>query len=85
MITALYDQESVDKAFDAGATDFITKPIHWAVLRQRVQRLIRTRQVTTQWQACLTREKSLENQLEIEIQKVKQLTELCQKNGIEID
>lgn len=40
MITALEDQDSVDQAFEAGATDFITKPIHWAVLRQRVRRLL---------------------------------------------
>lgn len=42
MITALEDQESVDRAFAAGATDYITKPIHWAVLRQRVQRLLQS-------------------------------------------
>ena len=40
MITALEDQESVDQAFAVGAVDYITKPIHWAVLRQRVRRLI---------------------------------------------
>ncbi len=40
MITALEDQESVDQAFTVGAIDYITKPIHWAVLRQRVRRLI---------------------------------------------
>ncbi len=40
MITALEDQESVDQAFEAGASDYITKPIHWAVLRQRVRRLL---------------------------------------------
>jgi diguanylate cyclase (GGDEF)-like protein len=40
MITGLEDQESVDQAFAAGAVDYITKPIHWAVLRQRVKRLI---------------------------------------------
>lgn len=40
MTTKLEDPESVDLAFDAGATDFITKPIHWAVLRQRVRRLL---------------------------------------------
>lgn len=42
MITALEDQESVDRAFEAGATDYITKPIHWAVLRQRVHRLLQS-------------------------------------------
>lgn len=40
MITALDDRESVDRAFVAGATDYITKPIHLAVLRQRVRRLL---------------------------------------------
>lgn len=40
MITSLEDQDSVDRAFAAGAADYITKPIHWAVLRQRVRRLI---------------------------------------------
>jgi diguanylate cyclase (GGDEF)-like protein len=40
MITGLEDEESVDQAFAAGAVDYVTKPIHWAVLRQRVKRLI---------------------------------------------
>ena len=40
MITALEDPESVDRAFKVGAADFVTKPIHWAVLRQRVRRLV---------------------------------------------
>lgn len=40
IITGLEDQISVDRAFEAGAADYITKPIHFAVLRQRVRRLI---------------------------------------------
>lgn len=40
MITVLDDQDSVDQAFAVGATDYVTKPIHWAVLRQRVTRLL---------------------------------------------
>ncbi|MGB2926628.1 MAG: diguanylate cyclase [Limnothrix sp.] len=40
MITALEDDESVTQAFNAGATDFITKPINWAILRQRVKHMI---------------------------------------------
>jgi class 3 adenylate cyclase/CheY-like chemotaxis protein len=40
MITALDDKKSVNRAFDVGATDYVTKPIHWAVLIQRVRRLI---------------------------------------------
>jgi PAS domain S-box-containing protein len=40
MITGLNDQASVDWAFEAGATDFVTKPIHPPVLLRRVRRLI---------------------------------------------
>lgn len=40
MITALQDAASVDAAFEAGADDYITKPINWAVLRQRITRLL---------------------------------------------
>ncbi|WP_017296957.1 response regulator [Nodosilinea nodulosa] len=40
MITGLEDEKSVDQAFEIGVADYITKPIHWAVLRQRVRRLI---------------------------------------------
>lgn len=43
MITVLEDEKSVDRAFDAGATDYINKPIHWAVLRQRINRLLQAR------------------------------------------
>ncbi len=48
MITGLNDQESVDRAFAVGATDYVTKPIHFAVLRQRVRRLIQQAQLYQQ-------------------------------------
>ncbi len=40
IITHLHDNDSVDRAFAAGATDFIPKPIHWGVLRQRIRHLL---------------------------------------------
>ena len=40
MITGLNDPESVDRAFTAGAVDYVTKPIHPPVLRQRLRRLL---------------------------------------------
>ena len=40
MITALEDNTSVERAFSAGATDYIPKPIHFAVLSQRVRGII---------------------------------------------
>jgi PAS domain S-box-containing protein len=42
MITALDDQASIDRAFEAGAVDYITKPVYWPVLRQRLRRLLAT-------------------------------------------
>ncbi|HIK12872.1 MAG TPA: response regulator [Oscillatoriaceae cyanobacterium M33_DOE_052] len=47
MITVLDDPESVDQAFDCGATDYVTKPLHWAVLAQRVRRLLANRTVNS--------------------------------------
>lgn len=43
MVTVLDDQESVEKAFTAGATDYVTKPIDWGLLAQRVSRLLTSR------------------------------------------
>ena len=45
MVTALENEESIVKAFASGATDFIPKPIHFAVLKQRVSRLIQANKV----------------------------------------
>ncbi len=40
MITALEDDDSMERAFAAGATDYITKPVNWTILRQRVRRVV---------------------------------------------
>jgi sigma-B regulation protein RsbU (phosphoserine phosphatase) len=42
MITGLEDRESIDRAFEVGATDYITKPIHPPLLRQRLRRVLAT-------------------------------------------
>lgn len=36
MITALSNAEFIDRAFNAGITDYITKPIRWPILRHRI-------------------------------------------------
>ncbi|WP_217358215.1 diguanylate cyclase [Anabaena sp. UHCC 0187] len=56
MITGLNDQNSVDKAFAVGAADYITKPIHWAVLRQRVRRLLQMHWVMKELQSRIEKE-----------------------------
>ena len=47
MVTALDDEESVDRAFAAGATDYVTKPVRWTVLRRRVIHLLEASMVET--------------------------------------
>ena len=41
MVTGHDDVESVDRAFEIGATDFLAKPINWALLGYRVRYLLR--------------------------------------------
>jgi diguanylate cyclase (GGDEF)-like protein len=40
IMTGLDDTVSVERAFRVGATDYVTKPINWAVFLQRLRRLI---------------------------------------------
>ena len=41
MITALEDIDSIVRAYEVGATDFITKPVNWVILVQRVRYMLR--------------------------------------------
>ncbi|MEW5786993.1 MAG: EAL domain-containing protein [Pseudomonadota bacterium] len=44
MVTALEDGDSIDRAFAAGASDYIPKPVHLAVVSQRVRRMVEASQ-----------------------------------------
>ncbi|MFM7274347.1 MAG: response regulator, partial [Gammaproteobacteria bacterium] len=43
IVTGLDDEGAVDKAFAAGATDYIAKPINYAVLRRRIEHMLAAR------------------------------------------
>jgi len=45
MLTGLDDVASVDRSFDAGATDFISKPINWSLFTQRVRYALKSREM----------------------------------------
>ena len=45
MLTGLDDVESVNKAYEAGATDFAVKPINWTILGHRVRYMLRASQI----------------------------------------
>lgn len=40
MMTGLDDDESIDTAFECGATDFVAKPVNWKIISQRLSSLI---------------------------------------------
>jgi PAS domain S-box-containing protein len=41
MVTGMDDLASVEKAYESGATDFIAKPVNWALIGHRVRYLLR--------------------------------------------
>ncbi|TYQ25619.1 PleD family two-component system response regulator [Pseudanabaena sp. UWO310] len=69
IITALEDRESVDRAYEVGASDYVTKPIHWAVLRQRVRRLLDQANLRQQLEAA-------NQQLAIVVQELRRLVSI---------
>src|SRR6476646_7235357 len=64
MITGLDDEQSVGRAFEVGAADYITKPIHWPVLRHRVRRLLEQAQLQQQQALLLQQLESANQQLQ---------------------
>ena len=68
MITRLEDEESIELAFDAGATDFITKPINGTVLRQRVRYLLQASQAMAQLRQQTERAQASEKRLRLALE-----------------
>ena len=64
MITVLDDQKSIEQAFKVGASDYITKPINWDLLAQRVNRLLTSRKAITETRRQIERECRLTVSLE---------------------
>ena len=44
MLTGLDDLESINRAYEVGATDFINKPINWGILGHRIRYILRANQ-----------------------------------------
>jgi diguanylate cyclase (GGDEF)-like protein/PAS domain S-box-containing protein len=55
MLTGLDDIESVNKAYDAGATDFAIKPINWVVLGNRIRYMLRSKRTLDELRESETR------------------------------
>jgi diguanylate cyclase (GGDEF)-like protein/PAS domain S-box-containing protein len=55
MVTGMDDLESVESAYESGATDFLAKPIHWPLVGHRVKYLLRSHQAQVELGAVLAR------------------------------
>lgn len=82
MITALKDQASVDRAFEVGAADYITRPIHWTVLYQRIRRLLGRRWAMIELKRQIEQEHRLKAQIEALEQKLQRLVSVDELTGI---
>ena len=58
MLTGADDMSAIEQAFDSGATDFITKPINWPLLTQRVRYALRASDMTRELRHNRMRQKS---------------------------
>ena len=60
MVTAMDSAKEVDRAYGAGAEDYLTKPIHWPVLKQRIRKTLERRLLD---RALRTANAGMENQV----------------------
>lgn len=61
MATGLDDIDSVRQAYEAGATDFVTKPFNWKILAHRLRYMVRASDTTEQLQELQKSESRLGN------------------------
>ncbi len=81
MLASQYDLSFMEKAFALGVRDYLLRPIHWSVFRQRVQQLIEMQICLHQLDEKLWQEKALMGQLtktKLRIEGLSQLDEVTQ-------
>jgi diguanylate cyclase (GGDEF)-like protein len=61
MVTGMDDVASVETAYSCGATDFIAKPVHWALIGHRVRYLFRGQQALLDLRAAESRNAAILN------------------------
>ncbi len=76
MITGLNDTESVERAYEVGAVDYVTKPFHWAVLRGRVRQAINAHLAHQKLKQALAKERLLLQELKLANQQLHRLASL---------
>ena len=79
LITASRERDVIEKGLSAGADDFVTKPVDWVFLADRVANVLeKSRQ-----QAAITRQ--LQNAQQIEVDVARKLDQQSQQTRLELD
>ena len=63
MVTALEDDASINRAFEAGAEEYVTKPINWTVLSHRIRLILKQKRAEARLLLEITERKKLEEKL----------------------
>lgn len=83
MATGLDDIDSIHRAYEVGATDFITKPINWLILEHRLQYLLRSaraiRSLRGAEEALRTAHEKLEQRVEERTEELKKINSQLQE------
>ncbi|MEH2042294.1 PleD family two-component system response regulator [Nostoc sp.] len=75
MLAEIEDEQSVDRAFEMGVIDYLTKPIHLPILRQRIKRIIEQYKL---------QEKLIANNLELQrLVAIDELTQVANRRRFE--
>ncbi len=86
MMTGLDDIESINRGYGAGATDFITKPINWAILRYRLRYMWRASRISDDLRRSELKNRALINALPdllLRIDREGTVLELREPNGFD--
>jgi diguanylate cyclase (GGDEF)-like protein/PAS domain S-box-containing protein len=59
MVTGMDDVGSIERAYEAGATDFFSKPINWALLGHRLRHLLRNAQTAQELKRAESRNQAI--------------------------
>ena len=69
MVTGLDDLDSINRAYEVGATDFITKPIVWPILGHRVHYILRSSRAMEELHESQAALRQAHNELELRVQE----------------
>ena len=69
MVTGLDDLDSINRAYEVGATDFITKPIVWPILGHRVHYILRSSRAIEELYESQAALRQAHNELELRVQE----------------